>query len=172
MIIPLVLLSIGTIFSGLFLSNYFVGSDQYNFWFSSLIISQEYQQHIPFFQTFIIKLFVATGIVFAAIIYFYKKELSSWLSYNLKPLYFISYNKWYVDELFKLIFVRPYFFLASFLWKRGDQGLIDAYGPDGISKMVKIVSKNCSKFQTGFLYHYAFTMIGGLVFILTWFIYT
>ena len=70
------------------------------------------------------------------------------------------------------IFINPYFFLASFFWKRGDQGFIDPYGPDGISKIVKIVSKSCSKFQTGFLYHYAFTMIGGLVIILTWFVYT
>ena len=66
----------------------------------------------------------------------------------------------------------PEIFLASFFWKRGDIGLIDAYGPDGISKMVKMFSRYCSRLQTGFLYHYAFTMIGGLVIILTWFVYT
>ena len=127
---------------------------------------------MPFFQTFLIKLFVSIGIFLAAIIYFYKKDLSTLLAYKFKSLYFISYNKWYVDELFKFIFINPYFFLASFFWKRGDQGFIDVYGPDGISKMVKIISRSCSRFQTGFLYHYAFTIIGGLVIILTWFVYT
>ena len=81
---PLVILSIGSIFSGLFLSNYFVGSEQHNFWFGSVIISHEYQQHMPFFQTLIIKLFVSIGIFLAAIIYFYKKDLSTWLAYKFK----------------------------------------------------------------------------------------
>ena len=172
MITPLVILSAGSIFSGLFLSNYFVGPEQNNFWFGSVIISNEYQHHMPFFQTLIIKLFVSIGIFLAAIIYFYKKDLSTLLAYKFKSLYLISYNKWYVDELFKFIFINPYFFLASFFWKRGDQGFIDTYGPDGISRMVKIISRSCSRFQTGFLYHYAFTIIGGLVIILTWFVYT
>ena len=111
---PLIILSIGSIFSGLFLSNYFIGSEQQNFWFGSLIISHEYQQHMPFFQTLIIKLFVSIGIFFAAIIYFYKKELSTWLADNLKPVYSILYNKWFVDELFHLFLLILIFFYHLF----------------------------------------------------------
>ena len=169
---PLVILSIGSIFSGFFLFNYFIGSEQNNFWNGSVIVAQEYKQHMPFLQSLIIKLLVSIGIFLAAIIYFYKKDLSIKLSYHFKTLYSLSYNKWYVDELFNFIIVNPYFYLASIFWKRGDQGSIDAYGPDGISKIVKLISRSCSKFQTGFLYHYAFIMIGGLVIILTWFVYT
>ena len=114
---------------------------------------------------------MATGIFFAALIYYYNKNLSSWLAYNFKTLYSISKNKWYVDEFYKFVLVDPYFFIASFLWKRGDQKFIDAYGPNGISKFVYLISKNCSRLQSGFLYHYAFAIIGGLVIILTWFVY-
>ena len=171
MTIPLLFLAAGSIFSGLFLINYFVGSEQNNYWLQSINVSKHYYPHMPFLQSIIIKLSVATGIFFAALIYYYNKNLSSWLAYNFKTLYSISKNKWYVDEFYKFVFVDPYFFIASFLWKRGDQKFIDAYGPNGISKFVYLISKNCSKLQSGFLYHYAFAIIGGLVIILTWFVY-
>ena len=61
--------------------------------------------------------------------------------------------------------------LASFFWKKGDQKSIDGYGPNGISKIINIIARNISRFQSGYLYHYAFIMLGGLVIILTWFIF-
>jgi len=107
----------------------------------------------------------------AALIYFYRNHLSKNLAHNLDPLYSISYNKWYVDELYHSIFIRPYFYLANLFWKKGDEKIIDGYGPNGISKVVSISSGYLSRFQSGYLYHYAFAMLGGLVIILTWFIY-
>ena len=107
----------------------------------------------------------------AALIYFYRNHLSKNLAHNLDPLYSISYNKWYVDELYHSIFIRPYFNLANLFWKKGDEKIIDGYGPNGISKVVSISSGYLSRFQSGYLYHYAFAMLGGLVIILTWFIY-
>ena len=76
-----------------------------------------------------------------------------------------------MDELYHKVFVLTFFKLANFFWKKGDEKIIDGYGPNGISKVVSISSGYLSRFQSGYLYHYAFAMLGGLVIILTWFIY-
>ena len=170
MTMPLLFLAIGSIFSGIILSDYFIGDKQDIFWNHAIILTFN-THHMPFFQTLIIKSSVAIGLLFAVFIYFYREGLSKTLSHNLDPLYSISLNKWYVDELYNKIFVKPFFYLASFFWKRGDIGLIDTYGPNGVSRLVNLLSKGLSLFQSGYLYHYAFAMLGGLVIILTWFIY-
>ena len=171
MIFPLIILAIGSVFSGMILSDYFIGNKQEVFWHHAIVLSHDVHNHMPFIQTLIIKSSVAIGVLFAALIYFYKEGLSKALSYNLNPLYSISLNKWYVDELYNKIFVKPFFHIASFFWKKGDIGLIDYYGPNGVSRLVNLFSKGLSLFQSGYLYHYAFAMLGGLVIILTWFMY-
>ena len=167
---PLAFLAVGSIFSGFFLSDYFIGSKENDFWLVSLILSHN-DHHLPFLQTLIIKLSVAFGILSATLIYFYRKELANSLAHNLGPLYSLSFNKWYIDELYNKIFTRPFFYLASLFWKRGDTQLIDEYGPNGVSRLINFFSKGLSLFQSGYLYHYAFVMLGGLVIILTWFVY-
>ena len=171
MIAPLLLLAVGSIFSGIILSDYFIGDKQDIFWNQVIVLSHEAHHHMPFLQTLIIKSSVAIGVLFAALIYFYKEGSSKIISHNLDPLYSISLNKWYIDELYNKIFVKPFFYLASFFWKKGDEGFIDAYGPNGISSLINLFSRGLSLFQSGYLYHYAFAMLGGLVVFLTWFIY-
>ena len=168
---PLLILAIGSIFSGIILSDYFIGDKQDIFWRHVIILSHDVHFDMPFLQTLIIKSSVAMGVLLAAFIYFYREELPKILSHKLYPLYSISLNKWYVDELYNKIFVKPFFYLATFFWKKGDVALIDAYGPNGASRLVNLFSKGLSLFQSGYLYHYAFVMLGGLVIILTWFIY-
>ena len=171
MLIPLLILAIGSIFSGIILSDFFIGDKQNIFWNHAIVLTDEIHHHMPFLQTLIVKLSVAIGILLAALIYFYRKDLSKSLSHNLDPLYSISLNKWYIDELYNKIFVKPFFYLASFFWRKGDIGFIDNYGPNGVSRLVNLFSKGLSLFQSGYVYHYAFVMLGGLVLILTWFIY-
>ena len=170
MIVPLAFLSVGSIFSGIFLSDYFIGSKENDFWFVSLILSHN-EHHLPFLQTLIIKLSVAFGVLSAALVYFYRKELANSLARILGPLYSLSFNKGYVDEIYNNIFTRPFFYLASLFWKKVDIQLIDGYGPNGVSRLINISSKFLSFFQSGYLYHYAFVILGGLVIILTWFVY-
>ena len=171
MTLPLVLLAFGSIFVGMFFADYYIGKIQYVFWGDSLILHEDKHHYLPFIQTLIVKSSVAIGVMLAALIYFYKNNLPKNLAHNLDPLYSISLNKWYVDELYNSIFIKPYFFLANLFWKRGDEKIIDEYGPNGISKIVGLTSAYLSRFQSGYLYHYAFAMLGGLVIILTWFIY-
>ena len=171
MTLPLILLAFGSIFAGLLFSNFYIGKMQYSFWGNSIILHEGKHHYLPFIQTLIVKSSVAIGVMLAALIYFYKKHLSKNLAHNLYPLYSISLNKWYVDELYNSIFIRPYFYLANLFWKKGDEKIIDGCGPNGISKLISISSYYLSRFQSGYLYHYAFVMLGGLVIILTWFIY-
>ena len=171
MTLPLILLAFGSIFAGLLFSNFYIGKMQYSFWGNSIILHEGKHHYLPFIQTLIVKSSVAIGVMLAALIYFYKNHLSKNLAHNLDPLYSISLNKWYVDELYNSIFIRPYFYLANLFWKKGDEKIIDGCGPNGISKLISISSYYLSRFQSGYLYHYAFVMLGGLVIILTWFIY-
>ena len=171
MLLPLFLLAIGSIFSGIFLADYFVGSKEINFWSSSIVVAENYYHHLPFLQTFIIKLSIVLGILFSAIMYFYKKELPNSLSKKLSFFYNLFFNKWYVDELYNKILVNPIFNLSSFFWKKSDINIIDNYGPNGISKIINYFSKRLSLFQSGYLYHYAFVMLGGLVIFLSWVMY-
>ena len=170
MTIPLIPLAIGSIFFGIFFSDYFIGFKANNFWFSSLIVNYS-SHHLPFLQTLLIKFFVAFGIIASTLIYFYRKGLASYLANNFYSLYSLSLNKWYVDELYNNILTKPFFYISSFFWKNGDIKFIDKFGPNGVSYVINIFSKVLSTFQSGYLYHYAFVMLGGLVIILTWFIY-
>ena len=126
---------------------------------------------MPFTQTLIIKVSVASGILLAVIVYLYKKQFAQYLASTFKPIYLFSLNKWYIDELYDYIFVKPLFFIASFFWKKGDQKSIDGLGPNGISRFINFLSRGASIIQSGFLYHYVFIMLGGLVIILSWFVY-
>ena len=171
MTFPLLLLALGSIFSGMILSEYFIGSKQDNFWHHAIVLTHGVNHYLPFVQTLIIKSSVASGILIAAIIYYYKTNLAKKLSDSLYPLYSFSLNIWYFDELYNYIFVKPFFNLASFFWKKGDVQIIDTYGPNGVSKLISYFSRGLSFFQSGYLYHYAFVMLGGLVILLTWFLY-
>ena len=97
------------------------------------------------------------------------KILEDFKNTNL-PLYNFLLNKWFIDELYDIIFIRPVKSLGSFFWKKGDQGVIDRFGPDGISKLIKKISDKASLFQTGFIYDYAFAMLIGLSVLLTYLI--
>jgi NADH-quinone oxidoreductase subunit L len=84
-------------------------------------------------------------------------------------LYRFLLNKWYFDEVYDIIFVRPTLWLGRLLWKGGDGWLIDGFGPDGVSARVLDVTRNVVRLQTGYLYHYAFAMLIGAAAFITWF---
>tara|TARA_B100001540_G_C15319435_1_gene422920 strand:- start:32 stop:550 length:519 start_codon:yes stop_codon:yes gene_type:complete len=169
--LPLIFLSLGTIFSGMLFSDFFIGNYKKEFWNEAIVLMNAYHHHLPLIQTLIIKSSVAFGILLASVMYFYNKGLPYKISNTFKFIYLISLNKWYFDEIYNYLFVKPYFYIAKLFWKRGDENLIDGYGPNGISKIISLGSYYLSRFQSGYLFHYAFAMLGGLVIILTWFIY-
>jgi NADH-quinone oxidoreductase subunit L len=86
-------------------------------------------------------------------------------------LYEFLLNKWYFDELYDAIFVRPALWIGRLFWKKGDGSIIDGFGPDGVSARVLDVTRNVVRIQTGYLYHYAFAMLIGVAGLITWFMF-
>jgi NADH-quinone oxidoreductase subunit L len=90
---------------------------------------------------------------------------------NFKPVHAFLYNKWYFDELYHWIFVRPTAWLARVLWIYGDGAIIDGLGPDGVSARVIAITKRAVRFQSGYVYQYAFVMLLGVAALVTYFAY-
>lgn len=168
---PLLILAIGSIFSGIFFADYFIGYYKKEFWDNALLLTESSHKYLPLSQSLISKSAVAIGILVCVLMYSNNLNRAKNLSYNLDPLYSLSKNKWYVDELYHKVFVLTFFKLANFFWKRGDEKTIDGLGPNGVSWIISKSSSYVSLFQSGYLFHYAFAMLGGLVIILTWFLY-
>ncbi len=168
---PLFILAIGSIFSGIFFADYFIGYYKKEFWDNAILLTESSHKYLPLTQSLISKSAVAVGILICVLIYSNNLNRANNLSYNLDPLYSLSKNKWYVDELYHKVFVLTFFKLANFFWKRGDEKTIDGLGPNGVSWIISKSSSYVSLFQSGYLFHYAFAMLGGLVIILTWFLY-
>ena len=100
-----------------------------------------------------------------------KPDLPKTLSSKFSGTYQFLLNKWYFDELYNLLFVRSAFRFGHALWKKGDGAVIDGLGPDGISSMVRRLSGQAVRLQSGFLYHYAFAMMIGLIAFASWYIF-
>ena len=113
----------------------------------------------------------AAGIGLAYVLYMLLPGLPGQIAVRARGLYQFLLNKWYFDELYDLIFVRPAFMLGRGFWKGGDGALIDGVGPDGISAAVKYLAKRAGAIQSGYLYHYALAMLTGLVVLVTWYLF-
>ena len=111
------------------------------------------------------------GLAIAAQFYLRDPSMPVKLARDHQLLYRFLLNKWYFDELYDFIFVRPTKWLGYTLWKRGDGWLIDGFGPDGVSARVLDVTRNVVRLQTGYLYHYAFAMLIGAALLTTWFMF-
>ncbi len=171
MLIPLFLLSIGAIFSGYFFKSTFIGNQSSDFWQTSIFFLNEIKHDvIPLWFLLITPIVVLISIPVSYYLYLSNpKVLENFKNTNM-PLYNFLLNKWYIDELYEKLFVNPTKKIGSFFWKRGDIGIIDKFGPDGISKLIKIISSKTGRLQTGFIYDYAFVMLLGLSFLLTYLI--
>jgi len=171
MLIPLFFLGFGALFAGYFFKETFIGHHSNEFWQTSIFFLNELK-HDPVPLWFLLLTPVLVVISIPLSFYYFvsnTKILEAFKKTNL-PLHNFLLNKWFIDELYEIIFVKPAKKIGSFLWKQGDQGVIDRFGPDGISKLIKKLSDKASLFQTGFIYDYAFAMLIGLSILLTYLI--
>jgi len=170
MLIPSCLLAVGAILAGILFKEIFIGHETL-FWDNSILFLQEFKLHHPPTWLLIITPLLVTGAIPIAYYLFVKNEkiLKNFILSNEK-LYNFLLNKWYFDELYNLIFIEPIKKIGLFFWRKGDIDTIDRYGPDGLSKLVKIISDKAVNFQSGYLYHYAFVMLIGFSVLLTYLI--
>jgi len=173
MLVPLFILAAGALFAGIIFHNSFIGEGYAEFWKASLFTLPDnhilHEIHeLPLWVE--LSPFIAMLIGFAVAWKFYIRspELPRSVAANHRLLYAFLLNKWYFDELYDFLFVRPAKRLGHFLWKTGDGTVIDGLGPDGISARVVDVTNRVVKLQTGYLYHYAFAMLIGVAALVTW----
>ena len=174
MTLPLVPLALGAIFAGWMGYDLFVGNHWQEFWGDSLFILPTHQameaaHHVPTWVKLLPIGLASAGVVGAYIAYVRLPWLPVSLAGRTGALYQFLFNKWYFDELYDRIFVKPAVRCGQLLWTRGDKGVIDHYGPDGLSAAVARLSGRLVQLQTGYVYHYAFAMMIGVVVLLTWY---
>jgi len=171
MLLPLVFLGIGAILAGFTFKEIFIGHHSNDFWQSSIFFLNETKHdHIPLWLLLTTPILVVLAIPISFYYFIKNTKILEDFKFKSLPLYNFLLNKFYIDELYDLVFVRPLKKIGSFFWKSGDEGFIDRFGPDGISKIVKNLSNKASRFQTGYIYDYAFVMLIGLSILLTYLI--
>ena len=172
MLIPLIILSFGAIFAGFTFKELFIGNiEENNFWKNSIFFLEPLSSdHPPFWFLILTPLLVMFSIPLAYYLFVKNKDLPKRIVNVNKPLYNFLVNKWYFDELYEIIFVKSSKKIGLFLWKFFDIKVIDQFGPDGISKFIKKCSSKANKFQSGYIYQYAFIMLLGFSALLTFLI--
>ena len=172
MLLPLTILAFGSIFAGFFFKELFIGySSSNDFWANSIkFLSPLSAHHPPLWIVYLTPVVVVLSIPMSYYLFLKNKNITNWLVKENKPLYNFLLNKWYFDELYDYLFIRPIKTLGIFFWKIIDIQTIDRFGPDGISSLIKKLSNKAVKFQSGYIYQYAFIMLLGFSAFLTYLI--
>jgi NADH-quinone oxidoreductase subunit L len=170
MLIPLLLLALGAIFSGYVFHGIFIGENT-QFWGKAIFfLKQTANGHPPLWLLILIPTLVISAIPLSFILFLKRKDIVEGFINNNRPFYNFLVKKWYFDELYDLLFVKSFRGIGTFLWQRGDVKTIDAYGPDGVAKVVKNLSDRASSIQSGYLYHYATVILIGVILIVSFLI--
>ncbi len=169
MLIPLGLLSIGAIAAGQVFAPAFL--DSAAFWAGSIFYNEPliHAMHaVPDPVKYAAFIVMVLGLLIAWLAYIRDTSIPGKTAEQLGPIYRFLFNKWYFDELYHFVFIKPAFWFGRFFWKRGDEGTIDRFGPNGVAWVVAKGSVVAQRVQTGYVYSYALVMLLGLVAAVTW----
>ena len=170
MIFPLIILAIGALLAGYFFKDLFIGNNS-TFWSESILFLDFVKlENIPLWLIIITPTIITLAIPLTYFLYIKDKTILDGVKNSNLPLYNFLLKKWYIDEVYDFIFIKPLKKIGVFFWKKGDQDTIDRYGPDGISKFIKFISNKAIQFQSGYIYDYAFVMLIGLSALITYLI--
>jgi NADH-quinone oxidoreductase subunit L len=172
MLIPLAVLAAGALFAGAAFDHAFVGIDATGFWHSSLgAITGHHgaEAETPLWVELGPLVLTILGFAIAYYYYVMHPDLPPKMAAKKGVLYTFLYNKWYFDELYGFLFVRPSMWIGRKLWKVGDGRIIDGIGPDGVAARVLDVTRETVRIQSGYVYHYALAMLAGVLVLITWF---
>ena len=173
MTLPLMGLAIGAVFAGMVFAGFFYGHHYDEFWKGALFTGEEnhlvHAYHdVPWSVKLAPFVMMLIGFLTAYVFYIRKPNLPRQLAERHAFLYRFLLNKWYFDELYDVLFVRSAQWLGRFLWHRGDEKIIDRYGPDGVAARVVGLTNRIVRLQTGYVYHYAFAMLIGVAVLITY----
>ena len=173
MTVPLIALAVGSIFAGIVATGWMIGDGAEVFWGESIFVlpendNLEAAHKLSFSAKSIPTVIAVLGILLAWYLYVRNKALPARLAGANDTLYRFLLNKWYFDEIYDRLIVRPVMWLGTTLWRRGDGRIIDGFGPDGFAAVVIDLARRAGSAQTGYLYHYAFVMLASVAGLVTW----
>jgi NADH-quinone oxidoreductase subunit L len=172
MLIPLVVLSIGAVFAGIAFHHPFIYPEEGLAFWNGSIAFDEHLMHaaheVPLWVKWTPFTVMAIGLFLAWNSYIRNTTLPGRFVAQFKLLHRFLFNKWYFDELYHIVFVKPAFAIGRFFWKRGDEQTIDRFGPDGMAALVAGGTRLAVRLQSGYVYGYAFVMLLGLVGLASW----
>ena len=171
MLVSLGVLATGALLAGFIFHHSFISGGEGAFWQGSLAFSETLihaMHEVPLWVKWAPFAVMLTGFAVAWFAYIRRPEFPAIFTAQAGVLYRFLYNKWYFDELYDFLFVRPAFWIGRLFWKQGDVGIIDRFGPDGAAWVVVQGSRLAQKVQTGYLYSYALVMLLGLVGAVSW----
>jgi NADH-quinone oxidoreductase subunit L len=174
MLVPLFVLAAGSILAGFPFKEVFTGHGTEEFFRESVKMKPgllDEMHHIAPYIAILPTVMMVAGFAVSWLFYIRRPYLPVELANQHQLLYRFLLNKWYFDELYEVIFVRPAKWLGTTFWKKGDGFVIDGFGPDGVSARVLDVTRNVVRLQSGYLYHYAFAMLIGVAALITWFMF-
>lgn len=178
MLLPLALLAAGALFAG-FIGKVGFGmvDGSHSFWNDAIFVLEDNNtlvaaHHVPSWVPLAPFVVALLGIALAFVFYIRTPELPMRLADSLAGLYRFLLNKWYMDELYNFVFVKRAFAFGRGLWRFVDTRIIDGLGPNGVAWLSVKCAGVTSRMQTGYVYHYAFATILGLIAALTWLVYT
>lgn len=183
MTVPLAILAFGAVAAGMIFAPYFIGDARLAFWDGAIVTAAgDVLDQAAGITSLALKEAPLAAMIMGLLIacYFYRPfkwmgestDLPRRTAETFDGLYTFLLNKWYFDELYDFLFVRPAFAIGRIFWKKGDGATIDGFGPDGVSSLVRRVAARLREVQTGYLYHYAFAMLIGVALVVTYFMYT
>ncbi len=175
MLIPLIVLAFGALVAGFAFEGSFFGHHYDEFWKGALFQGKDnhllHEMHeIPSYVGYIPTGMMVTGFVLAYFMYIVAPGTAGRIAAANPIIYNFLLNKWYFDEIYDFLFVRPAFWLGRLFWKTGDGKIIDGMGPDGVSARVLDVTQRVVRLQSGYVYHYAFAMLIGVAAFISWYL--
>lgn len=171
MLIPLAVLSLGAVLAGYLFHHSFISEGDGHFWQGAVAFTEHtiHAMHeVPLWVKWAPFAVMITGLLIAWNNYLRNPKAPAAFVEQFSTLHSFIYNKWFFDELYHFLFVRPAFWLGRVFWKQGDVGLIDRFGPNGAAWLVDRSAAVAQKVQTGYLYSYALIMLLGLVAAISW----
>jgi NADH-quinone oxidoreductase subunit L len=172
MLIPLLVLTLGAVFAGFVFHGFFIEPEAGERYWKGALFFNEHLMHamhgVPVWVKLSATVAMLLGLGSAWFTYLRRPGFAADVADQFRVVYVFLLNKWYFDELYNFLFVRPAFAIGRLLWKRGDEKTIDRFGPNGLANVVRLGSVGAVKLQSGYLYTYAFIMLIGLTAALTW----
>ncbi len=169
--VPLAVLALGALLLGGLFAHLFIGTDQAEFWRGSLVTHGGEHHEVPTWLRLAPTVAMAVGFAVAWYFYITNPLVPFGLAKRFRGAYLFLLNAWYFDALYDALFVKPAKRLGRFLWKTGDGTIVDGIGPDGIAARVIDIANRAVRLQTGYIYHYAFVMLMGIVLLITYFLF-